>query len=132
MVFETPLLRREILTHKLFLERFVRTDEDIHEAVRRWLKDPAAAERCYGHISDWDVSRVTDMKELFYGASSFNSDLSKWQTGNVTNMKMMFQGATSFTSGLSKWDTENVTDMSCMFGGTTTLEKTPSWFREDI
>merc|ERR1711977_734417 len=46
---------------------------------------------------------------------SFTSDLSKWQTGNVTDMSQMFAGASSFDSDLSKWQTGNVTDMSWMF-----------------
>ncbi len=117
-VLENPLLRRKILVHKLVLEKKLRTDEDIREAVRCWLKDPEAAERRYSHISDWDVSRVTDMSALFKQAGySFNEDLSEWQTGNVTNMRQMFQYASSFTSDLSKWDTRNVTDMSHMFNG---------------
>jgi len=98
-VFANPLLRREILFYKLDLERKTRTDEDIREAVRRWKEDAAAAESRYGHISDWDVSRVTNMSKLFkegWGVkSSFNEDLSRWETGNVTNMREMFDGAGS-------------------------------------
>ncbi len=114
-VFGNDLLRREIVTKKFYLEMLTRTDEDIHEAVKEWLKDPEAAERRYGHISDWDVSRVTDMSDLFCDASSFNEDLSKWQTGNVTDMSRMFWRAESFTSDLSKWQTGNVTDMRGVF-----------------
>ncbi len=130
-VLENPLLRGKILFYKLDLERKTRTDEDIDEAVRRWLKDPNAAERRYGHISEWDVSRVTDMSELFMGEykqegqethlrwedSSFNEDLSRWQTGNVTNMSWMFSGARSFNRDLSKWQTGKVRDMEGMFWG---------------
>ena len=39
----------------------------------------------YGHISDWNVSHITNMKNLFYN-SAFNSDISKWNTGAVTSM----------------------------------------------
>ena len=42
-----------------------RTDEDINEAVNLWCTHRAEAEEKYGHISDWDVSSVTDMSNLF-------------------------------------------------------------------
>ncbi len=124
-MFELPLTRRKILQRKLFLERVVRTDKDIHEAVLKWLEDPVVAERRCGHISDWDVSRVTNMWGLLaaeydersdeYVGAGFNEDLSKWDTGNVTNMSAMFGGATSFNSDLSEWDTGKVAYMEGMF-----------------
>jgi surface protein len=45
-----------------------------------------AVQIAHGSIEDWDVSRITNMKELFRSKSSFNADLSKWSTGAVTNM----------------------------------------------
>ena len=39
----------------------------------------------YGHISDWNVSHITNMKYLFY-STAFNSDISKWDTGAVIDM----------------------------------------------
>ena len=43
-----------------------------------------------GDISKWDVSRVTNMDNMFYQASLFNADLSKWDVSRVTNMGRMF------------------------------------------
>ena len=40
----------------------------------------------YGHIMEWDVSDVTNMKDIFKEYTNFNADLSKWQTGKVTDM----------------------------------------------
>ena len=37
-------------------------------------------------LSCWDVSKVTDMGDMFYGASDFNKDLSSWDVSSVTNM----------------------------------------------
>ena len=54
-----------------------RWDGDIREAVNLWCSDPAAAEKKYGHISQWDVSRVTNMNSLFSYQESFNEDISK-------------------------------------------------------
>ena len=116
-VFQIKLTREKILTNKLDLERKTRTDEDIRRAVARWIKDPIEAESRYGHISAWDVSRVTDMSQLFIDKVRFNEDLSLWDTGNVTDMNEMFAGAYSFTSDLSRWDTRNVINMKYMFQG---------------
>ena len=41
------------------------TDANIQTAVDLWVSDPSAATTTYGDISDWDVSQVTDMSELF-------------------------------------------------------------------
>ena len=40
----------------------------------------------YGHIQNWDTSRVTNMKYLFINMNSGNPDISKWNTGAVTRM----------------------------------------------
>ena len=115
-VFQTDsLTRRLVLFHKIVLEKTIRTDEDIRKAAKEWISDPVAAERRYGHISDWDVSRVTNLSELFKGEESFNEDLSRWLTGNVTNMRGMFYHASTFNSDISRWDTGKVTDMTTMF-----------------
>ena len=52
-------------TKKMFspyiLNKLSRRDGDIREAANLWDSDPAAAEKKYGHISEWDVSCVTTM-----------------------------------------------------------------------
>ena len=39
-----------------------------------------------GVIGDWDVSRVTSLKSVFWEKRSFNADISKWDTSSVTTM----------------------------------------------
>ena len=85
------------------------------DAVKEWLDNAEEAKKKYGHISDWDVSEVTDFINLFKGARNFNEDLSRWDTGKVTDMGGMFDGASSFNQPLNSWDTSNVTNMRCMF-----------------
>ncbi|GMH67089.1 hypothetical protein TrRE_jg8300 [Triparma retinervis] len=46
------------------------------DAVKEWLDNAEEAKKKYGHISDWDVSEVTDFINLFKGARNFNEDLS--------------------------------------------------------
>ena len=67
------------------------------------------------HISNWDVSGVTDMSELFKDLTNFNDDISNWNVSNVTNMSRMFSGAKSFNQDIGRWTVSNVTDMSNMF-----------------
>ena len=68
-------------------------------------------------LDRWDVSNVTEMKGMFYGATSFNQDISGWDISNVTNMSLMFHGCRSFNQDLSVWDVSNVTYMSGNFQG---------------
>lgn len=66
-------------------------------------------------FSDWDVSNVTDMSQMFEGAKAFNQDIGDWDVSNVTNMSRMFLGADAFDQDIGDWDVSNVTNMSRMF-----------------
>ena len=72
----------------------VRRNADIREAVNAWCSNKASAEAQYGHISQWDTSEVTNMRELFNRKKDFNDDISGWNVSNVTTMEWMFNGAT--------------------------------------
>ena len=43
-----------------------------------------------GDLSNWDVSKVTDMQGMFCDCESFNQNISSWNVSNVTNMDFMF------------------------------------------
>ena len=66
-------------------------------------------------LDTWNMSNVTNMKDMFNGAAAFDRSLSGWNTSNVTNMSGMFQGGIYNRSGLVNWDVSNVTDFSNMF-----------------
>ena len=66
-------------------------------------------------ISEWDVSNVRWMRNMFFRCGYFNSDLSKWNVSKVENMGYMFDDCENFNSDLSKWDVSNVKDMCRMF-----------------
>jgi len=91
------------------------TDENIHSAVELWYNNKNMALNVHGNISDWDTSKVTNMKELFKGLKDFNDDINNWNVGKVTTMMEMFSGASVFNQPLDKWNVSNVTDMSMMF-----------------
>ena len=64
----------------------VRTDEDIHDAVKGWIRSRHEAEVKYGPMPEWDTSKVTNMSRLFQGMAGFNEDISGWNVANVTTM----------------------------------------------
>jgi len=66
-------------------------------------------------ISGWDVSKVTNMENMFYDAENFNQDIGGWDVSKVTNMDRMFEDATSFNQDIGKWDVSSVTTMYEMF-----------------
>tara|TARA_B100002052_G_scaffold292273_1_gene313589 strand:+ start:678 stop:1211 length:534 start_codon:yes stop_codon:yes gene_type:complete len=101
-------------------------DKNIHQAVKDYLSEDEYLKQQvinnYGTISNWDVSQVTNMKNLFQNYTnknyySFNEDISKWNVFNVTDMSWMFYGAENFNQPLNNWDVSNVYSMQEMFIG---------------
>ena len=70
-----------------------------------------------GDISNWDVSNVTSMSDMFFGCEKFNCDISDWNVSNVKNMHNMFFGCNNFNQNLNKWDVSNIINMGDMFYG---------------
>ena len=66
-------------------------------------------------LKGWDVSHVTNMFCMFYNCTSFNQPLTGWDVSKVTDMGQMFYGCTSFNQPLTGWDVSHVTDMWGMF-----------------
>ncbi|GMI14766.1 hypothetical protein TrLO_g4330 [Triparma laevis f. longispina] len=95
-----------------------RRNKELKEACLLWC-DPETreyAEAKYGHISEFDTSKVTDMTSLFAGQKQFNENLSKWQTKKVETIERMFDGCSSFQGvGLTNWNTHACKSMSRMF-----------------
>ena len=65
-------------------------------------------------ISSWDVSNVTNMRQMF-STSYFNQDISSWDVSSVTNMGFMFTYNNAFNQDISSWDVSSVTNMEYMF-----------------
>jgi surface protein len=65
--------------------------------------------------SNWDVSSVTDMTSMFRDALLANPNVSSWDVSSVTNMQSMFENAQSANPDTSNWDVSSVTDMTSMF-----------------
>jgi surface protein len=62
-----------------------------------------------------DLSGVTDMRSMFRGCLSFDSDISDWDVSNVTDMQGMFLSATSFNQDLSGWCVEQIASEPLVF-----------------
>lgn len=61
-----------------------------------------------------DTSAIKNMRELFNKFKTFNGDISEWNVSSVTDMADMFNGS-DFDGDISKWDVSNVKDMTEMF-----------------
>ena len=64
-----------------------------------------------GTMDQWDVSKITDMSNLFYLGTSkintFNFDIHTWDTSKVTKMDGMFKSCLDFNQNISEFDLSN-------------------------
>ena len=106
-------------------------DKSIRTAVDAWLANATTAEAAYGHISTWETGEVTNMRQLFQRATSFNEDIGAWDTSGVKNMNRMFNGASAFDQDLGGWAVQSVTRMSMMFYEATAFNQDLGWCVDD-
>jgi surface protein len=63
-------------------------------------------------ISEWDVSNVKTMMEMFTGCKSLESigDISDWKIESLTDITGMFYGCDKLTNtgDLNKWDASKI------------------------
>lgn len=80
----------------------------VRDAIREFGND--------ANLNFIDTSDVTNMKKLFYGehGNKFNGDISEWNVSNVTNMEEMFRDS-EFNGDISRWDVSNVKSFDFMF-----------------
>jgi len=101
----------------------VLTDDNFTTARDLWFSNQASALDTYGHISNWDVSGVTDMAQAFKDITTFDENISSWDVSNVTNMREMFYGASAFNQSIGDWNVSTVTVMKDMFHGASTFNQ---------
>ena len=98
-----------------------KSKSELQAVIAACLKAPADCSKgsnafsSTGPISSWDVSKVTNMQDMFEKATSFTGDIHKWDVSRVTIMEDMFLEAKVFTGDLSKWDMSRVANMQEMF-----------------
>ena len=100
------------------------TDATIQSAITNCLSESPVDGLCatyglittkFGTLPNWDVSRVSDLKDAFKGYNTFNADISKWDTSSVTTMYRLFQSASAFDQDIGNWNTGKVTNLNAMF-----------------
>jgi surface protein len=92
---------------------------DLEQAVIAWSAgDETCSFGCGPYnvpISEWDVSGVTSMKDLFLGNSTFNANITKWDVSAVTDFSGMFFLSYAFDQDLSEWNTSSGKNFFAMF-----------------
>ena len=59
-----------------------KTKEELQDLLKQLIEERGNE----GDFNDIDVSKITDMSELFKGMEKFNGDISNWDVSNVTRM----------------------------------------------
>lgn len=115
---------KEDITSLTSLKSYIReqlveeSDSDVlrptsKEELKRLINQRIEEQGLNCDLNDIDVSRVTDMSDLFF-SSKFNGDISEWNVSSVRNMNGMFYNS-KFNGDISKWDVHNVESMLNMF-----------------
>ena len=91
---------------------FPKTKKELREIIEQRIE----SEGNEVELNDIDVSKITDMSDLFRGLD-FNGNISNWDVSNVTNMMYMFGWCESFNQDISNWDVSKVVSMWGMFWG---------------
>ena len=80
------------------------------------LFEPLKTKRMFDYdISQWDVSNVEDMSDLFSQLPRMDSDISKWNVSKVKKMDRMFRRLYGWNGNISGWKVHNVESMRGMF-----------------
>ncbi|MUH36672.1 BspA family leucine-rich repeat surface protein [Zobellia amurskyensis] len=66
-------------------------------------------------FNNWKMDTITNMQNMFSGASLFNQPIDRWDVSNVKDMVGTFSWATQFNQPIGNWDVRNVTSMFIMF-----------------
>jgi surface protein len=98
-------------------------DTNFQTAVNLWFDNQSEAISTYGHISNWNVSSVTNMAYAFKDRTNFNEDISGWDMSNVTTIGGMFQGASLFNQPIGNWNVSKVEWMTEAFSGASSFNQ---------
>ena len=104
---EKLIIKKNKTTNYRYLPK---TKEELQYIILKRIKN----EGNEVNLNDIDVSKITDMSDLFL-RKDFNGDISQWDVSNVKNMDEMFVNCFKFNKDISSWDVSNVTDMTSMF-----------------
>ena len=114
----------EWLEHDRDIEAVEVVDEGVAPiSTKGWFEECANMTSC--DLSRLDMSRVTDMSEMFSGCSSLeNLDLAGFAAAKAEDMSSMFAGCSSLKEiDLSALDASRAEDMKYMFSGCKSLRE---------
>lgn len=78
------------------------------------------------NVVGWDVSKVSNFSETFYGCTKFNQPIGVWDMSNARTIDTMFFNATNFAQPISVWNTRYVTSMVGILSGDIDRYEPPS------
>ena len=82
-------------------------------------------------ISQWDVSNIKNMRNMFNNCENFDCDVSNWNIRNVIYMDSAFINCLSFTGkGLDKWNPQSLKDSEGIFDNCKSIKKYPKWYTD--
>ena len=124
------ILEKLIINKNTKIDKYHYHPKDKKELKK--LLDKLIKERgCEGNFNDIDTSNITDMSMLFtFSHPKFNGDISEWDVSNVEDMYDMFYGCNDFNCNLNKWNVNKVKDMRDMFYGCPLEKNPPKWYKK--
>eukprot|EP00542_Grammatophora_oceanica_P005679 CAMPEP_0194066292 /NCGR_PEP_ID=MMETSP0009_2-20130614/85937_1 /TAXON_ID=210454 /ORGANISM="Grammatophora oceanica, Strain CCMP 410" /LENGTH=279 /DNA_ID=CAMNT_0038719223 /DNA_START=88 /DNA_END=923 /DNA_ORIENTATION=- len=104
--------------------------KDFNEDLTEWNVSKATNMSCMfrgchsfnGDVASWDVSSATDLSAMFLYCFSFNGDVSSWNVSNATHLGHMFYDCREFNSDISSWNVSNATELDSMFRGCSSFD----------
>ena len=83
-----------------------KTNEQLKNAVDKYMQNKEQSIEKYGVMNEWDVSNITDMSELFFFDDvlfdSVIEPINNWDVSNVKIMYDMFMCCYDFNQPLSE------------------------------
>lgn len=101
---------------------FLNTDSDDKSDIFKFINQT----KWIYNIDSWDVSGVSNMRNVFRYAKYVPQCVSRWDVGKVEIFAGAFRNAKGVPD-ISSWNTESVSDMSEMFYGVTTVPDISKW-----
>jgi hypothetical protein len=125
-IISTPISQSDGVSRVLDFgsKELIPNDGRIYSILDSWFEDKEGIEDIYGNISEWEVSKVSDMSNLFSVKRNpkvidFNEDISNWDLSGLVDANAMFYGAEKFNQDINKWDLNKLKSAFDMFRGAT-------------
>ena len=104
-----------------------KTSEELIQTVYKLIRERGKD----ADLNDIDTSEITEMRQVFGDNDvnkSFNGDISQWDVSNVKDMTEMFYHS-KFNGDISKWNVNDDTNMKYMFDNCPLEKNPPKWYK---